>query len=455
MNDDEKPSDDLECEELDKLPDSAPHDESADESSAVSSENENSVSHEEKTSVEKSAENTSDSSMKSCTFEKSPDKSVIENTKINPTATKTELIAGLSANPSISIEKVIDIEKTEDIAKVRKLVSVKNIESINATVASCLDKTKLVETIPKNRSSPEPNFSNKRDVVCVKVVPSDIEIPTVTKSPVPKVDETLNSVIQDQSSSMDAESTVLLKKEINEMKKEKDNVVVACSTSTPDINFDLNKVKEEPIENCVDNIEKDDIMIIGTVSHQRIENKNAFNNNSDMKMKRSNENEDDTSIKKSKTDSGCRTVNITENVTLSLINQAANLSDTNKNRSASILKHKPLKSYSQSNRAVYSTSHISETNPNIRSKSASAKTMTSSNMSNITSVNKPSLKIPTRVVSNTAYTSDPVIVPTKSALSIVSPARSTSKSVESHVNPVSSLLEDCMSKVIHKFKNFS
>lgn len=252
-------------------------------------------------------------------------------------------------NKSSSTGETTSKTETQVEAK-RKLVSVKKIETINASVA---EKPVVVSpVVPRT---------------VINIVSSSSRNETVTATPVTTVSRpqavTVCQVVSNKPNNPKMETIRTLKNDDKNKPKsiisvknfaainkstiitvpKKDLPINAANTpnTSVDVDFDLDKVKDEPIENdgAIDTAE----LVVKKPDTEKTPAKSLLTKSLDPGHRKRPviEDSDTGEAKKSKNDSNCRTVNITENVTLSLINNQTNTSDGTKNRPSSAIKPKP------------------------------------------------------------------------------------------------------------------
>lgn len=351
----------------------------------------------------------------------------------------------------------IKTEKITEMKVVRKLVTVKNIEKINATVTSNPDgvktdtekfDTKTAEyesrTIPSESvlvALPSPPRKiqagnppkNYLDENCI--LANNKENPLFEKNETfSKKDALLESV---KGSAL--EGIHLQKKTLNEKQKCIQSESNVSSSNKDSLCFDLDKVKDEPLE-PTDSLLKDEIEK-QTDSHLSTVPSSQTKRSCDDDINASD-------VKKQKTgDSTFRSVNITENVTLSVINQpTVTVGGMSKSRIITLKQLQPKKSMRQSI-VEDSTENI------VKPKSTPVKTVTSTVSNNVSSTSKPNIRILPRPLPHTASQmnaaiSVPVTVPSKSNVTVVASAKSSPKQTESTQSTQNSVatavLDECL-----------
>jgi hypothetical protein len=215
----------------------------------------------------------------------------------------------LAKNSITSPSKSDESSKVEETVKPRKFVVVRNIDTINASVTSN-DKKERSESGSKVSST---SSSESNGFVCRTNV-------RTTSSPLP------GRSLQPKPSAQYVDK----RKKSNEISKDsanEDGMILKDSDQ-----FDLDKVKDEPL----------DVDLSGSNIGELIVEKHIIRPAKSVqsslfvpgKTKRAGDDEDlvnATNTKKLKPDSNLRSVNISENVTLSVVNQVSN-TDSNKTR---------------------------------------------------------------------------------------------------------------------------
>lgn len=336
--------------------------------------------------------------------------------------------------PSSSPTKTISEPSTPP----RKLVSVKNIESINASVPNT------------------PNAS-PTSVQAAEVTSGGTKVDD-SKEVSPSVSATAIAAVASKSPSVVAPAVVTLPRTQND---------VFVSDFSPSEDFDLNKVKDEPLESeepmnvDVINIPESPIMNHLASSTPSILAPALVN-----KVKRPFELIEDTQpVKKMKVDPKCRTVNITENVTLSLVNQSPPPGPPKPRPSAPVVKQRPTKAVPMAvplvipttaavvvntstiapptSRLIYSNSSPNDINM-LRSKVTAPTVLPVSG--SVVAVNRPNTKIQPRVVNNVLQTNGMLCVSTKPAVT-VTPSRSSSKVSDSFNDFFNKVMNESLAEV--------
>lgn len=241
--------------------------------------------------------------------------------------------------------------------------------------------------------------------------------------------------------------------------------------SSPEV-FDLNKVKDEPLES-EEPMNVDDLKISESpiVDHLASSTTPILAPSVVNVVKRPFEMvQNSQPVKKVKVDPKCRTVKITENVTLSLINQSPSPEPPKSRPLAPVVKQRPYKAVPMAVPLVIPATAV------VMNTSSVAPSMSRSNFGNLPSndllrpkvmaptvlpfngsvvaVNRPNTKVQPRIVNNVVQTNGMLCVPTKPAVT-VTPSRSSSKVPDSFndlfnkvmnesVAEVSIILENCV-----------
>lgn len=332
----------------------------------------------------------------------------------------------------------------------RKLVSVKKIETINASVpekqvpsAATIPRTVInIVTTNKNESvvvaSPITTMVSRPEPVCQIIKSADaketvrvvkVDDKSKQKSPI----SVKNFASIDKCDSLISEkppqASSLLRKDIPKGGPAP-NVTMAVH------DFNLDKVKDEP----VDGESSHDIPVV-TVSNltpKVISTKSLLTKNQDSAFrKRPVVEEDVVEAKKSKNENNCTTVNITENVTLSLINNQATQREPIKSRPAQ--KMKLTKTFTLPRPTVDNTPP-NEVNVN----GFAAKPIRIAPAPSIPATKTLKLvSMPSRVSNGGPMNG---AMPSRSNVMVVQPPRPTVKNTPVQ-NGVGSILDECMAEV--------
>lgn len=243
--------------------------------------------------------------------------------------------ANVSAkNAAISPSKSDESNKSEaNNAKPRKFVVVKNIDSINASVAN---------TERKQRAE----------------ISSKVSSTSTAESEVP-----VQKGSSQSKSSAAARISFLLSKPstscVEKSRKSVDELTIDTASSNdskmlPQSNdqFDLDKVKDEPVDLDADEPISDEPIVDKHIIRPAKSVQPSLPVPSKTAVKRAGDGEVSSAVKKLKPDSNLRSVNISENVTLSVVNQAPS-ADSSKVRVVSVQKQMPVKKMLQANAANY------------------------------------------------------------------------------------------------------
>lgn len=311
----------------------------------------------------------------------------------------------------------------------RSLVSVKNIDSINASVSNTPNVSPTC-TPPPEATSGGPPADESKDAAATVVASTP---PASVVCPVPAPCKT--------------------------------QVVTAVSdAASADVGFDLSKVKDEPIDSPEPAAK--DVAVVKSVAAKQAEilppviPPLAFL----AKLKRPCELEEPKPAKRVKPDSKCRTVNITENVTLSLINQSPPADKPSRPASTVVRPKKPVSlpvppiipvsaalviansaaSAPPATRLVYGFSSPSDINL-LRTKVTTAPTLLPVT-STVVPVSRPNTKIQPRIVNHVSQTNGALSVTAKPAVT-VTPSRSSPKCNESYSEFFNKAMNECLSEV--------
>lgn len=322
----------------------------------------------------------------------------------------------------------------------KSVVSVKNIESINASVPNTPNAS------PSRTQSGEMTSGGSK-------VDESIEVR-------PPVSSTADVKVSPKSLAVVSSISATLPKTQND--------VPVCDASLSEEDFDLSKVKDEPLDdqelpNDVDviKIPKPSVVSQSTSSAASAPASAVVN-----RIRRQFELFEETQpLRKVKPDSKCRTVNITENVTLSLVNQSAPSEPPKPRPPTAVVKQKPAKAvpsavplvipataaiFVNTSTTTPSTSRLNYNNsaPNdINILRAKVTTPTALPVSNsVVTVNRPNTKVQPRVVNQVLQTNGMLCVSTKPAVT-VTPSRSSSKVSDSYNDFFNKVMNESLTEV--------
>lgn len=351
----------------------------------------------------------------------------------------------------------IKTEKITEMKVVRKLVTVKNIEKINATVTSNPDGTKTdIEKFDTKTEYESRTIPSESVLVALPSPPRKVQVGNPPKN---YLDENCmlpnnkeNSLLEKNEifSKKDAlleivkgsalEGIHLQKKTVNENQKCVQSESNVPSTDKESLCFDLDKVKDEPLEPTDSSLKENEIEN-QTDSHLSTPPSSQTKRSCDDDINASD-------VKKQKTgDSTFRSVNITENVTLSVINQpTVTVGGMSKPR---IITLKQLQSRKPMRQSTVEDSTENITKP----KSTPVKSVTATVSNNVSSTSKPNIRILPRPLPHTASQMNgavtvPITVPSKSNVTVVASAKSSPKQIESTQSTQNSVatavLDECL-----------